>query len=437
MKIGFFLENAYYNDIDFSKPENGNPGLRGTQYMTWIIACKLSQRGWNVFMFAPCIDKMPDTMTTVCCPDEKSAVRLAVKYGIDIMIFRGKHENIPLFKVIDQSKIKCIIWSHNFEDYPLAEAMADCQFVMRNVCVSRQQYERLRDHRLFDKSNYIENGLDFDHIDSSCQDEHLPKQNIVTFLGTLEWGKGFYHLAKIWHIVLKAVPDAQLYVLGKGNIGSGLILGKYQLSDEEYEEKFMKYLTDPDGAVLPSVHFFGTVGGKKKEQLLKQSKVGVAKAGGLAETFCIVAIEFQAYGVPVAAKKGAGLLDTVRNGIDGLLISRDRALAKAIVRLLKDDELAAEMGKNGYRKVRERFDLDQLTDQWEQLIEDVYGDIPQKPDYECHYLMNQGKWLRELNRRFQTSFIGRHSPSILKYEMMLKKTKRRLYLLKRRLLCQK
>ena len=135
MKIGFFLENAYYNDIDFSKPENGNPGLRGTQYMTWIIACKLSQRGWNVFMFAPCIDKMPDTMTTVCCPDEKSAVRLAVKYGIDIMIFRGKHENIPLFKVIDQSKIKCDQCQTSKSD-ALNNKLFTCYTCKQNLCQS-------------------------------------------------------------------------------------------------------------------------------------------------------------------------------------------------------------------------------------------------------------------------------------------------------------
>lgn len=52
MRIAFFLNNFYEKDIDFSHPENGNPGIRGTEYMIWQIACKLSELLPEVYLFS-------------------------------------------------------------------------------------------------------------------------------------------------------------------------------------------------------------------------------------------------------------------------------------------------------------------------------------------------------------------------------------------------
>lgn len=65
-------------------------------------------------------------------------------------------------------------------------------------------------------------------------------------------------------IYIKKVPQAQLYVIGGGNLyNRNAVMGKYGIATQEYENEFMPYITDDDGKILPSVHFCGILGKEK------------------------------------------------------------------------------------------------------------------------------------------------------------------------------
>ena len=86
--------------------------------------------------------------------------------------------------------------------------------------------------------------------------------------------KGFYLLASSWPAVLAKLPDSQLCVVGAGKLyNRNSVLGKWNIADEKFENKFMKHITN-DNQVLPSVHFLGVLGEEKNDLLLK-CRVGV------------------------------------------------------------------------------------------------------------------------------------------------------------------
>ena len=63
---------------------------------------------------------------------------------------------------------------------------------------------------------------------------------IVTYVGSLTKGKGFHVLAKEWKNILKAVPDAELYVLGSGKLYDNKAeLGEYGLAEKTYENNLL------------------------------------------------------------------------------------------------------------------------------------------------------------------------------------------------------
>jgi glycosyltransferase involved in cell wall biosynthesis len=81
-------------------------------------------------------------------------------------------------------------------------------------------------------------------------------------------------------------------------------------------------------------------------------------AGAGREGFPLVGLELLAAGTPVVGYEGGGVGELV--GEAGLLVaSGDRdALGAAIIRLLDDDELRAELSRRGIARVREGFSVD-------------------------------------------------------------------------------
>jgi glycosyltransferase involved in cell wall biosynthesis len=76
-----------------------------------------------------------------------------------------------------------------------------------------------------------------------------------------------------------------------------------------------------------------------------------------------VVLEAMANGVPVVAAATGGIVESVRHGIDGLLVPpRDPvALASAIARVLEDDGLAASLSAAGLHAAADQG-VDRLVD---------------------------------------------------------------------------
>lgn len=420
MKIAFFLDNEKHRGIDYSRPMEGNPGIGGTQYMIWTVSYYLSQfyDDLNIYLMAPITENLPENMNCIKAMDEIEALNECKKLNIDIFVFRGPKNNKKLFDYIDRHEIKSIMWTHNFEDYKSIEMANNCKYLTRNVCVGTEQYDRLRDHSIFKKSKVIFNALDFTLYDGF---EKSNKNHDICYVGNMAKGKGFHCLAKIWPEIVKRVPDARLNIIGGANLYDvDATLGKYKIAQPDYEKKFMKYLIDKNGEIFDNVNFMGVMGGKEKLELMSNAKVGIANPSGEGETFCIVAVEFQALGVPVVSIEKNGLINTVKNKETGLLFHNEKEFIENVVELLLDDQMNKEMSKNGSEYVRNTFALKDICSKWDQLFYDVMHEIEEEPNYICKDKYNNQKWLRELNRKLQADKIFKFLPSIIFYEYLLR-----------------
>jgi glycosyltransferase involved in cell wall biosynthesis len=62
----------------------------------------------------------------------------------------------------------------------------------------------------------------------------------------------------------------------------------------------------------------------------------------------------------------------IDEGLDGLLVRSMHVgdLARSLLELLVDGDRRRTLGERGYRKTMERFTWDQVTDRWEQALQD-------------------------------------------------------------------
>lgn len=372
MKVGFFFENGERDEgRDLRSINVNNPGLGGTPFMFYLIAHLLAVRDNDIevtFFSKYCMNFVAEVHTERITSLADTLTKCEQQH-ISYLIIKDSENCWETIKE-KEKEIKIIIWCHNFVPFRRLTNYAKSDVVARLVCVGREQADIYRDHRAFKKTDWIYNCISNDllQMDTTSLTPFLQRQPFVTYMGAVVPGKGFHLLAKVWPSVLKAVPDAQLYVIGSAKLYSGNPkLGPYGLAEKHYEETFMKYLTDKKGQLLPSVHLMGVLG-KEKYDILAKTKVGVPNPSGLTETFCISAVEMQMMGAAIASRRCTGYMDTVKNGI---LIENPKNLASCITEcLLCSEDRYAET----HQAIKENFSSDVVASQWEKLLKEA---IPQ------------------------------------------------------------
>jgi len=198
-------------------------------------------------------------------------------------------------------------------------------------------------------------------------------------MGSIIKAKGFHVLAKIWPRIFQAIPNAELIVIGSGNLyNQEAQLGKWGIAEEHYEELLRHYLSDRHGNPIPSVKFLGLMG-TEKIPIIQQADIGIVNPTGKTEVCPATALEFQASGTPVVSVAEWGLLDTVINKKTGLLGKRVDDLESNIIKLLRNDTLREKYGKAGIRFVEEKFNHNNITKEWERLLFEVLNNVPNKP----------------------------------------------------------
>jgi colanic acid/amylovoran biosynthesis glycosyltransferase len=86
--------------------------------------------------------------------------------------------------------------------------------------------------------------------------------------------------------------------------------------------------------------------------------------GSLAEGVPVVLMEAMATGVPVVAPRVGGIDELIENGVTGLLVppAQPEALARAVKRLIDDEDARARMIEPARRKVVDEFSIQQSVD---------------------------------------------------------------------------
>jgi glycosyltransferase involved in cell wall biosynthesis len=173
----------------------------------------------------------------------------------------------------------------------------------------------------------------------------------VVALGRLEPEKRYDRLIDAWRIVNRRHPDWSLHIYGAGSL-SGQLLEQISSAGLTATTQLMGATHDVAG-VLRDASVFA----------LSSEQEGLPLA--LAEAMSC--------GVPcVAFDCVPGIREIIRDGEDGLVVpNRDvEALAAGICRLIEDEALRRELGAAARRNI-ERFRLDRILDQWEELFVQV------------------------------------------------------------------
>lgn len=95
----------------------------------------------------------------------------------------------------------------------------------------------------------------------------------------------------------------------------------------------------------------------------------------LLEGLGLAIIEAQAMGVPVVATDVGGIYTLVKDGINGFLVppKDSQSLARAILNLLNDKELAGTFAQKAREQAKQQFNLHQMTAEIEKVYMEVCG----------------------------------------------------------------
>lgn len=199
-------------------------------------------------------------------------------------------------------------------------------------------------------------GIHFELFDDSRRKQGISEatrdRKKVLFLGRLAANKGIDYLIHAIPLVLKAVPDAKFIICGEGEEKPHV---------EDYIDK---------AGVRDHIQFLGKVNLDQMVELYSNSAMFVFPSINRLEAFGIVQLESMACSTPVIASNIPGVNNVMENGKSGILVEpRDaEGLAAAIIKILKDPDLARSMGIRGRQLVETKYNWKTIGDQ----IEEIY-----------------------------------------------------------------
>ena len=403
MRIGILYDDGGSKGLNLSRPDKGNPGVGGSQFCFLMLVYYLRfYKDYEITLY-----HTNDNHNIFC-----NGITVKLVTDINLLIGQCVDDNIDILLInfsrlkqlnddIKKYMIKTIAWVHNFISLDFMKMVNNNDYVKRIVFVGKEQYDRYIDDPLIEKSVCI-----FNMFNSELPGyQRLYKlKPIVTYTGALIPGKGFHMLAREWKHIVNKVPNAELYIIGNGKLyNRNAKLGKYGIASEEYEQRFMKFITDETGSILPSVHFMGILG-DEKNKIYQMTKVGVINPTARTEICSISSIEMEACGIPVISKFKNGMPDVIANNRTGILVKSCKQMRKSIVKLLNNNELNGLYSKNAKRYVNDKFSPKKITEQWYNLFQDVYYNRETVFEKPCTNWTNNFKWIRAINRQIRKKF---------------------------------
>ncbi len=206
-----------------------------------------------------------------------------------------------------------------------SEKLMDCFYKKQKFAVVSESTLQEFIDRGYNKDNFtvIYNALD----DSKFPFKVLQKNTrpTITYFGRLKKYKSIEHLLYAFPKVKAKIPNAQIFIIGRG----------------DYETK-LKSISEKLG-IAKDVVFWGFVDEQKKIELLAQSHCVVNTS--IKEGWGITNVESNACGTLVISANVPGLRDSVKEGVSGLLYEYGNIeeLANKIVKVLTDETLFQQL----------------------------------------------------------------------------------------------
>ena len=193
----------------------------------------------------------------------------------------------------------------------------------------------------------VHEGIDVEHVLAApAVNVHeaffLPHGSpVVGNVAALVPHKGQRYLIDAAHQVVQQVPDARFVILGEGDL-------REQLEKQVREHHLEKHV------LLP---------GFRTDVLGCMIGFDLFAMSSVTEGLGTSLLDAMACGRAIVGTTAGGIPEIVEDGVSGLLVPpRDHAaLAAAIVRALKDDQLRQRMGEAGRARVNARFTVERMV----------------------------------------------------------------------------
>lgn len=218
----------------------------------------------------------------------------------------------------------------------------------RIVCLTQLEISQFLRARIGRKNQYtyIYNGIDLDRFkphserrEAQRRSLKLLKHDVVcATVGRLVPVKGQADLLKAFAQASQQEPDLRLLMIGDGELRSEL-------------EAFAR-----DAGVAHRVHFLGWR--EDVADLLDAADVFVLSS--LNEGLGLVLLEAMAKGLPIIATSVGGVPEVIGDDETGVLVppSDPNALADAMTKLVRNEDLRDQLREAGLRRVRSTFSVD-------------------------------------------------------------------------------
>lgn len=230
------------------------------------------------------------------------------------------------------------------------------------ICVSELvKIKNLRRYKVGSKNfMVIYNGVNYNKYKKTDVkiNEIISKSNIksddiiITSVASLIKEKGIQYLIKAAPIIIESVPNVKFFIAGEG----------------PYRKNLENLIKEYD---LKSYFFF--LGRVRDVENFYSISSCVVVPSILEEGFCFVAAEAMSTGVPVVAFSSGGLKEVMVDGETGYIVpSKDYLLlAKKVIEILKDINIGEIMGKEGRKRVIEKFSIEICVNQYLKVYEEV------------------------------------------------------------------
>ena len=244
--------------------------------------------------------------------------------------------------IVASRRVDFHLQSHAFSQwkYRQVDGFIAASGAIRDVLVS----DGIGPHKI----RVVHDGIDVDKIANRPAtgihaDYWLPHGvPVVINVAALVAHKGQKHLVDAMPLVVREVPDAHLVIFGEGDLRASL-------------ERQVKHLALERRVILP---------GFREDVLSLMKTADLFAMSSITEGLGSAVLDAMAMGLAVAATRAGGIPEAVLDGETGILVEPGdaRALAGAIVKLLKDPELRERYGAAGRDRVAKCFGIDRLVE---------------------------------------------------------------------------